>query len=80
MRKAGVGAAGARALAGHSWPRLEALDLWNNALGDAGAAALARGEWLELTSLELSQNGMAAPPTLEELLRWAPKVTELRAH
>ena len=72
-----LGAAGAALLAGRRWTRLVKLDLHSAWLGDAGVAALARGAWPALEVLDLRGNGLAAPPTLDDVRRWAPALEEL---
>ncbi len=69
----------ARLLASQSWPRLRRLDLVVCGLAVAALAALAHGAWPALERLDLrhNHNGLAAPPTLEDVRCWAPALEEL---
>ncbi len=72
-----LGEAGARLLASWRWARLKELNLDHCWIGDAGIAALARGAWPALAALGLNGDGLSAPPTLEDVRRWAPALAEL---
>ena len=78
LRRVVVGVACARALASRRWAKLRHLDLMGVRLDDDALAALARGAWPALEQLYLWYNaGIRAPPTLADVRRWAPAVTEL---
>ena len=72
-----LGDAGVALLASRRWARLRRLDLFNCGMSDAGLAALARGEFPALEWLDLEENDFSAPPTLEDVRRWAPALEEL---
>jgi hypothetical protein len=72
-----LGEAGARLLARRRWARLQRLDLFNCGMSDAGLAALAHGAFPALEWLDLRNSGLSAPPTLEDVRRWAPALKEL---
>ena len=77
LEKVDLGEAGAALLASRRWTHLRRLGIPCCRLDDAGLAALARGKFPALEWLDLGGNRLRAPPTLEDVRRWAPALRRL---